>query len=67
MDLFNEFRFPFNQLRGNYAVDPVGADLAQSCVDFSLFLHTWIINKNLNPDDQKALVEETLNKVRTVQ
>ena len=26
-----------------------------------------IIDKNLNPDDQKDLVDETLNKIRTVQ
>jgi len=49
------------------AKDRALADLKAEVVNLSTEIAAKIINKNLNPDDQKALVEETLNKVRTVQ
>lgn len=49
------------------AKDRALADIKAEVVTLSTEIAAKIINKNLNPDDQKALVEETLNKVRTVQ
>jgi len=49
------------------AKDRALADIKAEVVNLSTEIAAKIINKNLNPDDQKALVEETLNKVRTVQ
>ena len=49
------------------AKDKALADIKAEIVVLSTEIAAKIINKNLKPDDQKALVEETLNKVRTVQ
>jgi len=49
------------------AKDKALADIKAEIVILSTEIAAKIINKNLNPNDQKALVEETLNKVRTVQ
>ena len=49
------------------AKDRALADIKAEVVNLSTEIAAKIINKNLNPNDQKALVEETLNKVRTVQ
>ena len=49
------------------AKDRALSDIKAEVVTLSTEIAAKIINKNLNPDDQKALVEETLNKVRTVQ
>jgi len=49
------------------AKDRALADIKAEIVNLSTEIAAKIINKNLNPNDQKALVEETLNKVRTVQ
>ncbi len=49
------------------AKDKALADIKAEIVVLSTDIAAKIINKNLNPNDQKTLVEETLNKVRTVQ
>ena len=49
------------------AKDRALAEIKAEVVNLSTEIAAKIINKNLNPNDQKALVEETLNKVRTVQ
>jgi len=49
------------------AKDRALAEIKAEIVNLSTEIAAKIINKNLNPNDQKALVEETLNKVRTVQ
>jgi len=49
------------------AKDRALAEIKTEIVNLSTEIAAKIINKNLNPNDQKALVEETLNKVRTVQ
>jgi len=49
------------------AKDKALADIKAEIVVLSTDIAAKIINKNLKPEDQKALVEETLNKVRTVQ
>ena len=49
------------------AKDKALAEIKAEIVVLSTEIAAKIINKNLKPDDQKALVEETLNKVRTVQ
>ena len=49
------------------AKDKALAEIKAEVVTLSTEIAAKIINKNLNPNDQKALVEETLNKVRTVQ
>jgi F-type H+-transporting ATPase subunit b len=49
------------------AKDKALAEIKAEIVTLSTDIAAKIINKNLNPNDQKALVEETLNKVRTVQ
>ena len=51
----------------NLAKDKALADIKAEIVTLSTEIAAKIINKNLNPNDQKSLVEETLNKVRTVQ
>jgi len=51
----------------NLAKDKALAEIKAEVVTLSTEIAAKIINKNLNPNDQKALVEETLNKVRTVQ
>jgi len=49
------------------AKDKALAEIKAEIVVLSTDIAAKIINKNLKPEDQKALVEETLNKVRTVQ
>lgn len=49
------------------AKDKALAEIKSEIVVLSTDIAAKIINKNLKPEDQKALVEETLNKVRTVQ
>jgi len=49
------------------AKDKALAEIKEEVVVLSTEIAAKIINKNLKADDQKALVEETLNKVRTVQ
>jgi len=49
------------------AKDKALGEIKAEIVNLSTEIAAKIINKNLNPNDQKALVEETLNKVRTVQ
>jgi len=49
------------------AKDKALAEIKAEIVTLSTDIAAKIINKNLKPEDQKALVEETLNKVRTVQ
>jgi F-type H+-transporting ATPase subunit b len=49
------------------AKDKALSDIKAEIVILSTEIAAKIINKNLNPNDQKALVEETLNKVGTVQ
>ena len=49
------------------AKDRALTEIKAEIVTLSTEIAAKIINKNLNPNDQKALVEETLNKVRTVQ
>lgn len=49
------------------AKDRALGEIKAEIVNLSTEIAAKIINKNLNSDDQKALVEETLNKVRTVQ
>jgi len=49
------------------AKDRALGEIKAEIVNLSTEIAAKIINKNLNPNDQKALVEETLNKVRTVQ
>jgi F-type H+-transporting ATPase subunit b len=49
------------------AKDKALSEIKAEIVILSTEIAAKIINKNLNPNDQKALVEETLNKVGTVQ
>jgi len=49
------------------AKDKALSEIKAEVVILSTEIAARIINKNLNPNDQKALVEETLNKVGTVQ
>jgi F-type H+-transporting ATPase subunit b len=49
------------------AKDKALAEIKAEIVILSTDIAAKIINKNLKPEDQKALVEEALNKVRTVQ
>jgi F-type H+-transporting ATPase subunit b len=49
------------------AKDKALSEIKAEVVILSTEIAAKIISKNLNPDDQKALVEETLNKVGTVQ
>jgi len=49
------------------AKDKALSEIKAEVVILSTEIAAKIINKNLNPNDQKALVEETLNKVGTVQ
>jgi len=49
------------------AKDKALFEIKAEIVNLSTEIAAKIINKNLNANDQKALVEETLNKVRTVQ
>ncbi len=51
----------------NLAKDKALGEIKAEVVTLSTEIAAKIINKNLNPDDQKSLVEETLNKVETVQ
>lgn len=50
-----------------FAKDNALAELKVEVVNLSTEIASRIINKNLNPQDQNALVEETLNKMETVQ
>ncbi len=43
------------------------AEIKSEIVNISTEIASKIINKNLNPEDQKSLVQETLDKLRTVQ
>ncbi|HRZ28979.1 MAG TPA: F0F1 ATP synthase subunit B [Spirochaetota bacterium] len=43
------------------------SDIKNEVVLLSTEIASKIISKNINPDDQKALVQEALNKMRTVQ
>jgi F-type H+-transporting ATPase subunit b len=43
------------------------AEIKNEVVLLSTEIAAKIISKNINPDDQKALVQEALNKMRTVQ
>ncbi len=49
------------------AKDKALADIKNEVVLLSTEIASKIINKNIKPDDQKALVEEALNKMGTVQ
>jgi len=49
------------------AKDKALSEIKAEIVILSTEIAAKIINKNLNPNDQKSLVEETLNKVGTVQ
>ncbi|MFA5518278.1 MAG: F0F1 ATP synthase subunit B [Spirochaetota bacterium] len=49
------------------AKDKALSELKAEIVVLSTEIAGKIISKNLNPDDQKVLVQETLNKVGTVQ
>ena len=49
------------------AKDSALAELKVEIVNLSTEIAARIINKNLNPADQNSLVEETLNKMGTVQ
>jgi len=49
------------------AKDKALSEIKAEVVTLSIEIAAKIISKNLNPDDQKAIVEETLNKVGTVQ
>ena len=49
------------------AKDKALSELEAEIVVLSTEIAAKIISKNLNPDDQKVLVQETLNKVGTVQ
>lgn len=51
----------------NLAKDKALSEIKAEVVILSTEIAAKIISKNLNPDDQKVLVEETLNKVGTVQ
>ncbi len=50
-----------------FAKENALAELKTEVVTLSTEIASRIINKNLNPQDQNALVEETLNKMGTVQ
>ncbi len=49
------------------AKDKALSDIKAEVVTLSTEIASKIISKNLNPDDQKDLVEKTLNKIETVQ
>ncbi len=49
------------------AKDSALAELKVEIVNLSTEIAARIINKNLNPSDQNSLVEDTLNKMGTVQ
>jgi len=49
------------------AKDKALAEIKNEVVVLSTEIASKIINKNLNADDQVSLVEETLNKIETVQ
>lgn len=49
------------------AKDKALSEIKAEVVILSTEIAAKIISKNLNPDDQKVLVQETLNKVGTVQ
>ena len=49
------------------ARDKALSDIKTEVVVLSTEIASKIINKNINPDDQKSLVEEALNKIETVQ
>lgn len=51
----------------NTAKDKALADIKSEVVVLSTDIASKIIGKNLKYEDQKSLVEETLNKMRTVQ
>ena len=51
----------------NLAKDKALSEIKAEVVILSTEIAAKIISKNLNPDDQKVLVQETLNKVGTVQ
>ncbi len=43
------------------------AEIKSEIVVISTEIASRLINKHLNPDDQKAFIEETMNKIKTVQ
>lgn len=43
------------------------SDMKKEIVNISTEIASKIIKKNIKPEDQKALVDEALNKIRTVQ
>ena len=49
------------------ARDSALAEIKEEIVVLSTEIASKIIEKNINPDDQKALVSEALNKIETVQ
>ena len=49
------------------ARDKALSDIKTEVVVLSTEIASKIINKNINPDDQKSLVQEALNKIGTVQ
>jgi F-type H+-transporting ATPase subunit b len=51
----------------NLAKENALADIKSEVVFLSTDIATKILKKNINADDQKAIVKETLDKMRTVQ
>ncbi len=49
------------------AKDKALSELKSEVVALSTEIASKVIGKNLNPDDQKAFIEEALTKIRTVQ
>ncbi len=49
------------------AKDNALAELKSEIVNISTDIASKIINKNLNPDDQKSIINETLDKIGSVQ
>jgi len=49
------------------AKDKALSELKSEVVTLSTAMAAKVISKNLNPDDQKAFIEEALSKIRTVQ
>jgi F-type H+-transporting ATPase subunit b len=49
------------------AKDNALIDIKNEVITLSTDIASKIIQKNMNPNDQKSLVEEVLNKIRTVQ
>jgi len=49
------------------AKDKALEEIKKDVVNISTQIAAKIISKNLNPDDQKSIVEDTLKKIRTIQ